>query len=93
MRTRRGRHLVMEFAQAFLFVVAGYNDGQKHLARAWRPVLNFHGSGGLSGNESVRSAVAIINEARLIVHQFLEPQGYDSSMRAAANLIKCLGAI
>jgi hypothetical protein len=39
------------------------------------------------------SQPAIINEARLIVHQFLEPQGYDSSMRAAANLIKCLGAI
>jgi hypothetical protein len=36
---------------------------------------------------------AIINEARLIVHQFLEPQGYDSSRRAAAELIKCLGAI
>jgi hypothetical protein len=36
---------------------------------------------------------AIINEARLIVHQFLEPQGYDSSMRIAAQLIKCLGAI
>jgi hypothetical protein len=48
--------MMVEFAQAFLFVVAGYNDGQKHLAEAWRPVLNFHGSGGLSGNESVRSA-------------------------------------
>jgi hypothetical protein len=36
---------------------------------------------------------AIINEARLIVHQFLEPRAYDSSKRAAAELIKCLGAI
>jgi hypothetical protein len=36
---------------------------------------------------------AIINEARLIVHQFLEPQGYDSSKHAVAELIKCLGAI
>jgi hypothetical protein len=36
---------------------------------------------------------AMINEARLIVHQFLEPQAYDSSTRAAAELIKCLGAI
>ena len=55
-RAGGGRHLVVEFAQAFFFVVAGHNDGQKHLAGARRPVLNFHGFGSLSGNELVRSA-------------------------------------
>jgi hypothetical protein len=36
---------------------------------------------------------AIIDEARLIVHQFLEPQRYDSLKAVPAELIKCLGAV
>jgi hypothetical protein len=39
------------------------------------------------------SLPAIIDEARLIVHQFLDRPGYDSSKPAAAKLIKGLGAI
>ena len=93
-RAGGGRHLAVEFAQAVFFVAAGYNDGQKHLAGARHPVLNFHGFGSLSGNEiGSNSLPAIIDEARLIVHQFLDRPGYDSSKPAAAKLIKCLGAI
>jgi hypothetical protein len=84
---------MMEFAQAIFFVAAGYNDGQKHLAGARHPVLNFHGFGSLSGNEIGSTRSPIIDEARLIVHQFLDRPGYDSSKPAAAKLIKCLGAI
>ena len=49
-------HLAVEFAQAVFLVVAGYNDGQKHLAGARHPVLQFHGFGSLSSNELVRLA-------------------------------------
>ena len=83
----------VEFAQAFLFVVAGHNDRQKHLAGARRPVLNFHGFGSLSGNERFEVLPAIFDDAQLIVHQFLDRPRYDSSRPAAAKLIKCLGAI
>jgi hypothetical protein len=39
------------------------------------------------------SLPGIIDEARLIVHQFLDRPGYDSLKAVAAELIKCLGAI
>ena len=74
-RARGGGHLTVEFAQAFFFVAAGHNDGQKHSAGARHPVLDLHESGSLSGNGfgSTR-CLPIIGEAQLIVHQFLTCQ-------------------
>jgi hypothetical protein len=83
----------LDAPQAKFITAAGHYDGQKHSAGARHPVLNFHGFGSLSGNEIGSTRSPIIDEARLIVHQFLDRPGYDSSRPAAANLIKCLGAI
>jgi hypothetical protein len=48
----------MEFAQAFFFVAAGHNDGQKHSAGARHPVLDLHESTARPAMGLVRLAAA-----------------------------------
>jgi hypothetical protein len=50
-------------------------------------------SGSLSGNGLFDSLPAIINEARLIVHQFLDPPEDDSDASARLSLTVDLDAI